>query len=51
MLRIRDASWGVREINDIVTVAQNEASLQLKEVLNMPSNNYMLIFQKVDLEE
>ncbi|KAF9371631.1 hypothetical protein CPB97_001843 [Podila verticillata] len=49
-LRGRDASWGVREINDIVAVAQNEASLQLKEVLDMPSNNYMLIFQKVDLE-
>ncbi|KAI9240424.1 MAG: hypothetical protein BYD32DRAFT_484916 [Podila humilis] len=48
-LRGRDASWGVREINDIVAVAQNEASLQLKEVLDMPSNNYMLIFQKVDL--
>ncbi|KAF9318436.1 hypothetical protein BG003_011260 [Podila horticola] len=51
MLQGRDASWGLREINDIVAVAENEAHLQLREVRDMPSNNYMLIFQKVDLEE
>jgi hypothetical protein len=34
-----------------VAVAENEAHLQLREVRDMPSNNYMLIFQKVDPEE
>ncbi|KAF9411233.1 hypothetical protein BGZ94_001408, partial [Podila epigama] len=50
-LRGRDASWGVREINDINAIAQNEANLVLKETIEMPSNNYMLIFQKVQLED
>ncbi|KAF9304590.1 hypothetical protein BGZ74_001182 [Mortierella antarctica] len=50
-LRGRDASWGVREINDIAAVAETEAHMQLLEVRDMPSNNYLLIFQKVDLEE
>ncbi|KAF9922913.1 hypothetical protein FBU30_006967 [Linnemannia zychae] len=50
-LRGRDPSWGVRDIEEIQKVAENEAHLRLVEIRDMPSNNYLLIFQKTTLEE
>ncbi|KAF9085831.1 hypothetical protein BGX29_009226 [Mortierella sp. GBA35] len=46
-LRGKDASWGVRDIEEIETVgAAEEVQLKLEQVVDMPSNNYMLFFQK-----
>ncbi|KAF9584800.1 hypothetical protein BGW38_005136 [Lunasporangiospora selenospora] len=46
MLRGRDASWGVRDIEAIEAVAMNEAKMKLIRIQDMPSNNYMLFFEK-----
>ncbi|KAG0052833.1 hypothetical protein BGZ83_002095 [Gryganskiella cystojenkinii] len=50
-LRGRDASWGVRDIEAIEAVAVNESKMVLKNVIDMPSNNHLLIFQRVASEE
>ncbi|KAF8924866.1 hypothetical protein BGZ47_003651 [Haplosporangium gracile] len=36
---------------EIQKVAENEAQMRLVEIKNMPSNNYLLVFQKISLEE
>jgi hypothetical protein len=41
----------VRDIEEIQKVAENEAHLKLIEIRDMPSNNYLLVFQKISLEE
>ncbi|KAF9910283.1 hypothetical protein BX616_010899 [Lobosporangium transversale] len=46
-LRGRNPSWGVRDIEEIEAVAKNEADLKLDRIIDMPSNNYMLLFSKV----
>ncbi|KAG0317040.1 hypothetical protein BGZ97_005992 [Linnemannia gamsii] len=50
-LRGRDPLWGVRDIEEIQKVAENEAHLKLIEIRDMPSNTYLLVFQKISLEE
>ncbi|CAO3571219.1 unnamed protein product [Mortierella alpina] len=45
-LRGRDPSWGVRDMEEIETVAKNEAHMLLARIVDMPSNNYMLFFEK-----
>ncbi|KAF9347949.1 hypothetical protein BGX26_000586 [Mortierella sp. AD094] len=50
-LRGRNALWGVRDIEAIQKVAEDQSRLRLVKIQNMPSNNYMLIFQKVDIEQ
>ncbi|KAF9985141.1 hypothetical protein BGZ65_011591 [Modicella reniformis] len=50
-LRGRNPDWGVRDIEAIQMVAEEEARMTLVEIRDMPSNNYMLIFQKIDVEE
>ncbi|KAG0289630.1 hypothetical protein BGZ96_006850 [Linnemannia gamsii] len=50
-LRGRDPLWGVRDIEEIQKVAENETQLKLVEIKDMPSNNYLLVFQKISLEE
>ncbi|KAF9974918.1 hypothetical protein BGZ73_001579 [Actinomortierella ambigua] len=51
MLRGRDASWGVRDLEDVQRVAEQEAHLVLRDVRDMPSNNYLAIFEKVKREQ
>ncbi|KAF9132779.1 hypothetical protein BGW39_011361 [Mortierella sp. 14UC] len=50
-LRGRNPLWGVRDIDEIQKVAENETQLRLVEVREMPSNNYFVVFQKISLEE
>ncbi|KAK3838363.1 MAG: hypothetical protein JOS17DRAFT_834218 [Linnemannia elongata] len=50
-LRGRDPSWGVRDIEEIQKIAETQARLRLVEIRDMPSNNYLLVFQKISLEE
>ncbi|KAK3831365.1 MAG: hypothetical protein JOS17DRAFT_774916 [Linnemannia elongata] len=46
-LRGRDAAWGVRDIEEIQAVgASPEVRLKLDQIVDMPSNNYMLFFTK-----
>jgi len=46
-LRGRDASWGIRDVEAIEAVAATEdVQLKLDQVIDMPSNNYVLIFTK-----
>ncbi|KAF9908738.1 hypothetical protein EC991_009548 [Linnemannia zychae] len=46
-LRGRDASWGVRDIEAIEAVGNEDGvQLKLERVVDMPSNNYMLFFTK-----
>jgi hypothetical protein len=42
-LRSRDASWGVRDFEAIVTLAEN-VGLRLRERVAMPANNQTLVF-------
>ncbi len=44
-LRSRDSRWGVRNLEDVVAVAETE-DLELQEVVTMPANNLSVIFQK-----
>jgi cyclopropane fatty-acyl-phospholipid synthase-like methyltransferase len=44
-LRDRDEQWGVRNLEDVIAVAQT-ANLKLKEVIAMPANNLSVIFIK-----
>ncbi|KAF9363454.1 hypothetical protein BGX34_004104 [Mortierella sp. NVP85] len=46
-LRGRDSSWGVRDVEEIEEVAKNEAGMKLGRIVDMPSNNYMLFFEKL----
>lgn len=43
-LRARDASWGVRDLDDVTRVARANR-LHLDEVVEMPANNLSLIFR------
>ncbi|KAF9334182.1 hypothetical protein BG006_002596 [Podila minutissima] len=47
-LRGKDPSWGVRDMEAIAEVAENEARLKHVQTIDMPSNNYLLIFEKVE---
>ena len=44
-LRSRDPDWGVRDIVDLQTLA-NDNGLTLKERQAMPANNQILVFVK-----
>lgn len=44
-LRSRNSRWGVRNLEDVVEIAESE-DLALQEVVEMPANNLSVIFQK-----
>ncbi|HJL05707.1 MAG TPA: DUF938 domain-containing protein [Polyangiaceae bacterium LLY-WYZ-15_(1-7)] len=44
-LRQRDPRWGVRDLADVVRVAE-AAGLRLEERVPMPANNFTLVFRK-----
>ncbi|MFQ5783805.1 MAG: DUF938 domain-containing protein [Alphaproteobacteria bacterium] len=44
-LRRRDPAWGVRDLDDMETLARANG-LGLDEIVNMPANNLTLIFRK-----
>jgi Protein of unknown function (DUF938) len=43
-LRSQDSKWGVRDLEEVVSVAQSQ-NLDLLKVLPMPANNLSVIFQ------
>lgn len=48
-LRARDPSWGLRDLVDIEALAE-AAGLRRTERLDMPANNFLLVFEKMDKE-
>lgn len=44
-LRGRDARWGVRQLED-VQAAASSAGLRFDEVVDMPNNNYTVVFRR-----
>ncbi len=44
-LRARDPSWGVRDLSDVENVAQGRGFV-LEEVVDMPANNFSVIFRR-----
>jgi len=44
-LRARDSAWGVRDLDDIEALAK-DAGLELDQVIDMPSNNYSVVFKR-----
>jgi SAM-dependent methyltransferase len=44
-LRARDPRWGVRDLEEVATVAAREG-LELAEVVGMPANNFTLVFTR-----
>ena len=45
-LRHRNAEWGVRDIGDVADVARSHG-LDLAEIIDMPSNNMLLVWQRI----
>jgi len=45
-LRQRDPSWGVRQLEDVVALADTRG-LALDRVVDMPNNNYSLVLRRV----
>jgi SAM-dependent methyltransferase len=44
-LRSRDPAWGVRDMEDVVALA-DAAGFDLDETVEMPANNFSLVFRK-----
>ena len=44
-LKGRDASWGLRDIDDVTATAKTHG-LKLKKVMDMPANNFSIIYEK-----
>ena len=45
LLRATDPEWGVRDLEAVVALAE-AAGFDLKEVVEMPSNNFSVVFEK-----
>ncbi|MGB3297223.1 MAG: DUF938 domain-containing protein [Phormidesmis sp.] len=45
MLRDRNPSWGIRDLEAVVETA-SQHSLKLKQVIEMPANNFSVVFQR-----
>jgi hypothetical protein len=46
-LRDRDPQWGVRDLDDLVAVAQRHG-FALRDTVAMPANNHSLLFRAID---
>lgn len=46
MLKSQNAAWGVRDLDDVIAVAEKH-NLQLRETILMPANNLSVVFQIV----
>jgi Protein of unknown function (DUF938) len=44
-LRAGNAEWGIRDIADLETLAA-KAGLKLREIVDMPANNFVLVFER-----
>ena len=44
-LRAQDASWGVRDVDDLTALAQR-TGFELEEVVPMPANNHTLVWRR-----
>ena len=44
-LRRRDPEWGVRQLEDVVAVAERNG-LHLENVIDMPNNNFSVVFRR-----
>jgi hypothetical protein len=44
-LRRRNPEWGVRDLDDVVALAQRH-SLELAEVVAMPANNFTVVLER-----
>ena len=45
-LRARNPEWGVRDLEDVITIA-NDSGFELLKVESMPANNLSVLFQKI----
>lgn len=45
MLRDRNPSWGIRDLEAVVETA-NQHNLNLRQVIEMPANNFSVVFQR-----
>ncbi|MBT3787809.1 MAG: DUF938 domain-containing protein [Alphaproteobacteria bacterium] len=45
-LKSQDNSWGVRNLEDVIAAAL-ECSLEFEEIIDMPANNYSVIFRRI----
>ena len=46
-LRARDSRWGYRDVEEeLVPAAKDKGGLALEEVVEMPANNFLLVFRK-----
>jgi hypothetical protein len=46
MLRSQNPEWGVRDLQEVVEIAA-EQNLTLAETVEMPANNFSVIFQRL----
>jgi hypothetical protein len=44
-LKSQDTSWGVRNLEDVVEAAK-KCSLEFEEIIDMPANNFSVIFRR-----
>jgi len=44
-LRSRDPSWGIRDLNEVTTIAAS-CGLVFQSKIAMPANNHTVIFQR-----
>ena len=45
-LRMKDITWGLRDVSDIVELGKNVGMIFQKKI-SMPENNFMLVFKKM----
>jgi hypothetical protein len=45
-LRIQNPLWDIRNLDEVLTVAQSE-SFSLTKTITMPANNYSVVFKKL----